>query len=253
METKKQRLKKYTKKQILLTKRIIKSIFPILFIDFDVNIIYRTGKEYKIHQETKKKKENILIQYPVILEQDFEDQKVPFVYDRRVRVRKNIQDLFFLIHEYSHGIYNRLIKQIEKNLPKAKTPYNSFFTTLSESFAISLEAYAREIIIRKGSEYGFSKSDRNEVKRFEKLKMKKFKKTPISKKDRRFSEKDDFLIFYKILKDNTEEEIYYFIKNLDIKKAGSIPITNKKGIIENNYIKVLKMSGKRIVKEFKNE
>lgn len=253
MKTKKQSLKKYTEKQILLTKKIIKSIFPILFIDFDINIIYKTGKEYKIHQETKKRRENILIQYPVILKQDFEDQKVPFVYDRRVKVKRNIQDLFFLIHEYSHGIYNRLIKQIEKNLPKAKTPYNSFFTTLSESFAVSLEFYIRNILIKKGFQYGFSKKEIEEMKKFQASRIKKLESRFISKKDRRFSFKDDLLIFYKILKDNSEKEIYYFIKNLDIKKAGSIPITNEKGIIENNYIKVLKMSGKRIVKEFKNE
>ncbi len=185
-------------------------------------------------------------------------------------ILKQTQDLFFLCHEYNHGINKVLLKEYRPDIIEAmeakrkefesadeekrkklqEEERNSVLPRLGESLPISIERIIAERVLE---DEDVSNEEKNSVNKFwelhkRSLVTRKLENDPMSK----YSEFDEAMIYYKVYRESGEEMITDLIKKLDLQKLSQIKKYSDpdRRLLSDEYKRILDMDGTEFIEEF---
>jgi len=273
----------YLEERLGVVKNKLSEYFPDIYREIPTKLDYQDqAEELRVHYSFDQDKNlAITIRTPENLSnkspEELKESKTEFLVFKRVageeKISKKVQDFFFLTHEYTHGLHDRLIQESRPDLVKVREEKkreflaadsskrkemeeqlaNSGFSALGESVSISTERLTTERLLRDPT---VSEEDKKEIQLFwqkhqESLLGKKLEKTPKSE----YTEFDEAMIYYKLYQEAGEKGILNFVKNFNFDKLSKIQKYSnpEEKVLSEEYKKFLEMNGKELLETFAKE
>jgi len=269
----------YLNETFLKVKGRLQEYLPNLYRNIPTKLNYQDKAEnLKTNYHFEGDNLNINIETPEDLSgktiDDLKESEIPFLVFQDVAgdktIPKKMQDFFFLLHEYVHGIHQKLLKEyrpgIIQIIERKKKEFleadesekkqlqeeekNSIFPVLGESLPISVERIMVERILQDKT---IDNQERDNVRNFwenheKSLLEKKLENDPKLK----YSEFDEAMIYYKIYLEFKEEGILNFIKNFKLEELSKVKkySDSEQRILSEEYKKILDMNADEIMKKF---
>lgn len=196
---------RYFVQQAERAKEVIRRYFPQVYLDLDYEISYIEGGINEAeHSRLKNGKHNITIHSEKPIPYPPDSAYVYDLFEKGTRFRRRVTDLLYMVHEYTHGIFDEINPQPKKIQMKKEDYYQTADSAFNEGLSMLIE---REIAERlsKSTSFGLTDEDKRNFSGYNRVRI----------KNPKLSYKDGLAFFSRLYTEGGIEEVYRFVRNLN--------------------------------------